>query len=57
MIYKEIIMNNKPRNYVALALLKRGCGAGTHVRSNKAQRQKAQQNLRRELKQAKSETF
>ncbi|WP_181146802.1 hypothetical protein [Burkholderia multivorans] len=38
---------SKPRNYVALALMKRG-GAGSHQKSNKAQRQQAKQDLKRE---------
>lgn len=38
---------SKPRNYVALALMKRG-GAGSHQKSNKAHRQQAKQDLKRE---------
>ncbi|MBU9434144.1 hypothetical protein KTE91_03480 [Burkholderia multivorans] len=38
---------SKPRNYVALALMKRG-GAGTHQKTNKAKRQQAKQDLKRE---------
>lgn len=40
---------SKPRNYVALALMKRG-GAGAHVKSNKAQRTIAKRQLAKELK-------
>lgn len=40
---------SKPRNYVALALMKRG-GAGAHVKTNKAKRATAKQQLAKELK-------
>ncbi len=40
---------SKPRNYVALALMKRG-GAGAHTKSNKAKRTAARQQLAKELK-------
>lgn len=41
---------SKPRNYVALALMKRN-GAGAHVKSNKAKRQKEKLSLRKELRE------
>ena len=41
--------NNKPRNYVALALMKRN-GAGVHEKSNKAKRASAKRQLYKELK-------
>jgi predicted acetyltransferase len=50
-------MEHKPRNHVALALLKRSGGSGAHVKPSKSQRQHARQSLHRELKQAKSENF
>jgi len=50
-------MENKPRNHVALALLKRSGGSGAHIKSSKTQRQHARQNLQRELKQAKGENL
>lgn len=40
---------SKPRNYVALALMKRG-GAGAHVKSNKAKRMATKQQLAKELR-------
>lgn len=40
---------SKPRNYIALALMKRG-GAGAHVKSNKAKRTAARQQLAKELR-------
>ena len=46
--------NNKPRNYVALALMKRN-GAGVHEKSNKAKRTSAKRQLRKELKKPPTE--
>lgn len=40
---------SKPRNYVALALMKRN-GAGAHDKTEKAKRVKARQQLIKELK-------
>lgn len=40
---------SKPRNYVAMALMKRG-GAGAHVKTNKAKRATAKRQLAKELK-------
>ncbi len=40
---------SKPRNYIALALMKRG-GDGAHVKTNKAKRATAKQQLAKELK-------
>ena len=39
---------SKPRNYIALALMKRG-GAGAHVKTNKAKRTAAKRQLAKEL--------
>ncbi|MBX9598436.1 MAG: hypothetical protein K2X04_07660 [Burkholderiales bacterium] len=46
--------NNKPRNYVALALMKRN-GAGVHEKSNKAKRASAKRQLYKELKKPPTE--
>ncbi len=40
---------SKPRNYIALALMKRG-GYGAHVKSNKAKRTAARQQLAKEIR-------
>lgn len=47
-------MQNKPRNHVALALMKRSSGSGTHQKSNKALRKIANQELDKQLKKAKN---
>ena len=39
----------KPRNYVALALIKRN-GAGAHEKTSKAQRAEARRQLNKELR-------
>jgi hypothetical protein len=47
---KEAIMKqSKPRNYVALALMKRN-GAGAHDKSSKAKRAEAKRQLMKEIK-------
>jgi hypothetical protein len=47
-------VNNKPRNYVALALMKRN-GAGAHEKTNKAKRASAKRQLYKELKKPPTE--
>lgn len=39
---------SKPRNHVVLAFMQRAGGAGSHGKSNKAKRQQAKQQTRRE---------
>ncbi|WP_205191326.1 hypothetical protein [Burkholderia sp. LMG 13014] len=39
---------SKPRNHVVLAFMQRSGGSGTHQKSNKAKRQQAKQQLKRE---------
>lgn len=41
---------NKPRNYVALAMMKRN-GSGAHVKPNKSKRQQQKIQLRKELRE------
>ncbi len=45
----KTMKQSRPRNYVALALMKRG-GAGAHVKTNKAKRTAARQQLVNELR-------
>lgn len=47
-------VNNKPRNYVVLALTKRN-GAGAHEKTNKAKRASAKRQLHKELKKPPTE--
>ena len=47
-------MQNKPRNHVVLALMKRSSGSGSHQKPNKALRKAANQELTKQLKKAKN---
>ena len=51
----KIMKQSRPRNYVALALMKRG-GAGAHIKTSKAKRTAAKRQLGKELRQP-SEKF
>lgn len=51
---REFIMQKKPRNHVALALMQRNSGSGVHQKTNKALRKTANQELRKQVKKAKN---